>query len=160
MGVRRARVWRAAIRREDIAWSRSFQKEGVLWEKQRLETRTCPSSGLGNPNPFSWTHRPTSTARASGGSPRSSDAFTASITRLSSSPPAPSAASSAAAISTAAGARWFAPPVAEARLREKKAGRQRTAEKNAPERETKYTPFVVEKFAGLRGLPPSDDLDC
>lgn len=115
------------MRREDMAWSRSFQREGVLWEKQRLETRTCPSSGLGNPSPFSWTHRPTSTARASGGSPRSSDAFTASITRLSRSPPPPSAT----AISAAGGARWFAPPVAEALLCWINATGWKAAEKNA-----------------------------
>jgi hypothetical protein len=62
--------------------------EGELCEKQRLETKIDASSALGNPEPkpsfsLETQHLATSTARSSGGSPRDSDAFTATITRRS-----------------------------------------------------------------------------
>lgn len=91
LGMSRAMVWMGETTRDAIAWSRSFHSDGLLLAKHRLETRTRASSVLGIPNPHSWKQRAASTARRSGGSPRSSAALTAAMTRHSKSegkPPA------------------------------------------------------------------------
>lgn len=81
--VSKARTWRGERRREEIACSRNFQSVELLLPKQILDTRTCPNSALGSPNPFSWMHLLTSIAQISGGSRLSCDDFTVPRTRCS-----------------------------------------------------------------------------
>jgi hypothetical protein len=98
LGVRSARTWSGQRRRDTTAWPRSFQSEGELCAKHRLETRILARSALERvPAPSTATMRDSSTTCRSGGSPRASDAFTAAITRRSRSAGTRPAASTAVA---------------------------------------------------------------